>query len=144
MPFLDDTSDNPNTPARRDNVTVLIVEDYDVVRAGLQDWLSAVFDDLIFIGVKSGEEAVALSAVQPPDIVLMDVELPHMNGIEAVRRIKAIVPQANIVMVSVHEDAHYRQEARAAGACAYILKHKVGELIAVLTEICPNLRKRDC
>jgi len=118
------------------NPTVLIVEDHDAVRAALRDWLSVVFQDWGFLEAKSGEEAVDLARRNSPDVILMDIGLPGMNGIEATRRIKAAVPQAQVVMLTIHEAPEYQADAAAAGASAYILKrHMHSELIPALQRL---------
>ena len=85
---------------------------------------------------KSGEEAVSLAVTKPPDIVLMDIGLPKMNGIEATRRIKAAVMQARVVIVTSHEACKFRRAAVGAGASAYVLKERIyTDLLPVLTEL---------
>jgi len=106
--------------------TILIVEDHKSVRNALRDWLSISFPDCRVLDVESGEEAVALVRVHPPDIVLMDIGLPQMNGIQATRNIKAITPLVHVVMLTIQESFAYEAEAVEAGAHAYILKRKMG------------------
>ncbi len=114
----------------------MIVEDHDAVRASLREWLSATFPQCRFLEAKSGEEAVALASAQPPDIVLMDIGLPKMSGIEATRRIKAVVPQAQVVMLTIYDDPAHQADAAAAGACAYVTKRKMHkELIPLITKL---------
>ena len=110
--------------------TILIVEDHEGVRTRLRKWLSAIFQECRFLEAKSGEEAVALASAQRPHIVLMDIGLPQMSGSEATRRIKAIVPQAHVVMLAFHEDADYRASAIKAGASAYVPKGKMHSQLA--------------
>jgi DNA-binding NarL/FixJ family response regulator len=102
--------------------TILIVEDHDAVRRSLRDWLEAVFPQYGFIEAASGEEAVAIAQAKSPQAVIMDIALPRMNGIEATRRIKATVPTAQVVILTIHEDNAYRADAAAAGASAYVPK----------------------
>jgi DNA-binding NarL/FixJ family response regulator len=118
------------------NATILIVEDHDSVRNSLHSWLSATFPDCRFLEAKSGEEGVDLACAEPPNIVLMDVGLPQMNGIEATRRIKARSPQIEVIMLTVYEDPQYKADAAAAGASAYILKRKIG------SDLIPELARR--
>lgn len=118
------------------NPTVLIVEDHEAVRASLRDWLSVVFQHWGLLEAKSGEEAVDLARRHNPDIILMDISLPGMNGIETTRRIKAAVPQAQVVMLTIHEAPEYQADAMAAGASAYIVKrHMHRDLIPVLQRL---------
>jgi len=118
--------------------TILIVEDHDAVRASLRDWLSATFPNLDCLEARTGEEAVALVPGRPPALVLMDVALPGMNGIEATRRIKLDAPQTQVVILSIHEDAHYQLDAATAGASAYVPKRRMHvELIPIITKLLP-------
>ena len=118
--------------------TILIVEDHDAVRASLRDWLNATFPNLDCLEARTGEEAVALVLGRPPAIVLMDVGLPGMNGIEATRRIKTTAPQTQVVMLSIHEDPHYQIDAATAGASAYVSKRRMHiELIPIVRKLLP-------
>jgi DNA-binding NarL/FixJ family response regulator len=116
--------------------TILIVEDNDLVRESLQVWLSIAFPWCKFEQAKSGEEAVALHRACPMDLVLMDLGLPQMNGIEATRLIKASTPETRVVMLSIQEDPRYVADAVEAGVCAYISKRKMhDELIPVVANL---------
>lgn len=84
----------------------------------------------------SGEEGIASVQAQTPRVVLMDIGLPGMNGIEAVRRIHAVAPHARVVMLTVLDDEVHRQKALAAGACAYVAKRRMHtELIPVMAAL---------
>jgi DNA-binding NarL/FixJ family response regulator len=102
--------------------TILIVEDHDAMRRSLREWLKTVFSQCRVIEADSGEAAVALAQAELPQLVIMDIGLPRMNGIEATRRIKAAVPFAQVVMLTWHEGKAYRASATAAGASAYVPK----------------------
>lgn len=118
------------------NPTILIVEDHDAVRASLRDWLSVAFPRCEFLEARSGEEALVQVAAQPFDIVLMDIGLPQMNGIEATRQIKATAPQTRVVMLTIYEEQAFQADAAAVGASAYVAKRKMGtELVPVLTAL---------
>jgi DNA-binding NarL/FixJ family response regulator len=112
---------------------ILIVEDHAAVRKSLRDWLRVMLPDCKFVEAQSGEEAVALTDAQPPDIVLMDIGLPGMNGIEATRRIKAIAPKTSVVMISIYEEQVFQTSAAAAGASAFVYKRTMDtELVPVM------------
>lgn len=105
--------------------TILIVEDHDTVRASLRDWLASAFPASRLVDTNTGEEAVRLAAEFHPAIVLMDIGLPHMSGIEAARQIVEAAPQTKVIMLTIYEAADYQQAARAAGAVAFIPKRKM-------------------
>ena len=105
--------------------TVLIVEDHDALRASLRDWLKAVFAGCRWLEAASGEEAVAVAGAQFPNLVLMDVGLPKMNGIHATAQIKGVAPLAQVIIVTVHEAPEYRLDAAAAGASGYVVKRNI-------------------
>jgi len=123
----------------RQKATILIVEDHNELRSSLTEWLQSIFRDCNFMAARSGEEAIDLVSIYQPGIVLMDIQLPQMNGIETIRHIKKISPQLHAVILSVHNLAVYREEAMAAGACAYINKHNMHvELIPILVKLLPS------
>jgi len=107
------------------NPTILIADDNDVVRAALRDWLEAVFPQCSVVEGRSGEEAIELAVKHKPDLVLMDIRLPGMNGIEAVREITGKLLGIPVVMLSILQDAEYRREAACAGAVGYISKDQM-------------------
>lgn len=113
--------------------TILVVEDHDTVRRSLREWLEAVFPQCRVIEAASGEEAITIAQAKLPSVVVMDIGLQQMNGIEATRHIKAAVPTAQIVMLTIHEDEAYRADATTAGASAYVAKR------TMQTELLPTL-----
>ena len=113
--------------------TILIVEDHDAVRRSLRDWLEVEFPQCRVIEAASGEEAIALIRIESPRLVVMDISLPGMSGIEATRRIKAALPSTQVVMLTIHEDDAHRADAAAAGASAYVPKR------VMQTELIPTL-----
>ena len=105
-----------------DVVTVLLVDDHAVVRQGVRTFL-ATQPDLSVVGeAGTGAEAVSLAAQHVPDVVLMDLIMPDMDGVEATRRVKQVSPRSQVVVVtSYHEDEHIFP-ALKAGALSYLLK----------------------
>ena len=103
-------------------ITVLLVDDHAVVRQGVRTFL-ATQPDLSVVGeAGTGAEAVALAAQHVPDVVLMDLIMPDMDGVEATRRVKQVSPRSQVVVVtSYHEDEHIFP-ALKAGALSYLLK----------------------
>jgi DNA-binding NarL/FixJ family response regulator len=82
-----------------------------------------------------GEEAVRLARELRPQVVLMDIAMPRLGGLEAIRRTKAERPDAKIIVVTVHGEAAYRRAAEAAGAVAVVLKKSLG------TDLLPTIRR---
>jgi len=122
----------------KQKTTILIVEDHNELSSSLSDWLQSIFRDCNFMAARTGEEAIDIASTYRPGIVLMDIQLPQMNGIETIRHIKKTSPQTQAVMLSVHNFSTYREEAAAAGACAYINKHNMHvELIPILVKLLP-------
>lgn len=119
-------------PAR----TILVVEDHDGMRTMLLEWLAAAFPPHRLLSAKNGEEAVAIARAQPPELVVMDVVLPRMNGIEATRQIKQIAPQVKVIMLSMYEAPEYQADAIQAGAIAYVLKRKLYTKFLPIVESC--------
>jgi len=119
---------------------IMIVDDHAALRSSIRNWLGVEFPDAFFMEAESGEEAVSLILEgHRPDIVLMDISLPGMNGIEATRRIRAEWPQARVVMLTIHDTGQHRRGAESAGACGYVLKPAVSvELIPVLKKLPSN------
>ena len=104
------------------SVTVVIVDDHFVVREGIRALFETQPDISIVGEAASGEEAVRLCADYAPDVVLMDLLMPGLNGVEATRQIKQVSPRSQvIVLTSYHEDEHILPAIRA-GALSYLLK----------------------
>ncbi len=103
-------------------ISVLIVDDHEIVRRGIRDYLETQADFSVIGEAGSGEQAIQMTLDLVPDIVLMDLILPGLDGIESTRRIKSLSPRTQIVVLtSFHEDEHIFP-ALKAGATAYILK----------------------
>jgi len=112
------------------NVTILIVEDDDEMRRMIRSVVGRLADHVS--ECRDGAEAVAAYKDRPTDWVLMDIQLPGMDGIEVTRRIVASHPAARIVMVTNYEDRQLRQAAREAGASDYVSKSNLLRLLDVL------------
>ena len=105
------------------SISVAIVEDLDAVRNGLKDFISLSTDFLVVGVFKTGEEALAELPKISPDIVIMDINLPGMNGIECIRRVKDKSPGTQFMMFTVYENDEKVFEALKAGASGYLLKN---------------------
>ena len=114
-------------------ITIILVDDHEVVRKGVRAYLETLPDFKVVGEASSGEEAIALVLEWIPDVVLMDLIMPGMDGVETTRRIKKISPRTQVVVLtSYHEDAHIFP-ALKAGAISYILKDmKMEKLVDAL------------
>lgn len=108
---------NDNSPAR-----LLIAEDHALVREGVRAMLASEQDLTVVGEAQNGREAVEACRALGPDLVLMDVRMPEMDGLEATRAIKASQPRISVLMVTTHRDPDYLLEAVRAGAAGYVLK----------------------
>ena len=105
---------------------ILIVDDNEKVRLLLRDYLPTSFDEIFECA--DGAEAFSFFKKHQPDWVLMDWEMPKMNGIKAIREIIGEFPKANICMVTAFDDEEIRNEAMSAGASGFVLKDNLFEL----------------
>jgi two-component system invasion response regulator UvrY len=108
-------------------IRVMLVDDHRLVRAGLKRVLSEVPDVNVVSEAGTGEEALELARQQRPDVVLMDVNMPGMDGLETTRRMVARMPQTKVVAVSMHMEEPYPSRMLAAGASGYISKDSAAE-----------------
>ncbi|MEJ2747038.1 MAG: response regulator transcription factor [Anaerolineae bacterium] len=103
-------------------ITLILADDHAMVRSGLRMLLEAQSDMTIVGEVENGAEAVRQATSLQPDVILMDVQMPDMNGIDATRKIKAIVPETAVLALTIYEDDQYFFEMLKAGASGYIPK----------------------
>lgn len=101
---------------------LILVDDHPVLRAGLKALLSAEPDFTVVAEADDGATAVQLAAELRPDLILMDVSLPGLNGAEATRQVKQHTPELAVLALSVHEEASYIRMLLDAGAGGYVLK----------------------
>ncbi len=105
-----------------DAIRVILVDDHSIVRIGLKAYFATLTDIQVVGEASTGEEAVRLAADLVPDVVLMDLIMPGMDGVEATRQVKKISPHTQVIVVtSFHEDEHIFPAIRA-GALSYVLK----------------------
>jgi len=114
-----------------DKITILLVDDQRLMREGLRTLLE-LEDDLTVVGeAGTGEEALARYAELEPDIVLMDVRMPGMDGVEATRRLHSQWPEVKIIILTTFDEDEYIFEGLRAGARGYLLKAVSGDELAV-------------
>jgi two-component system, NarL family, response regulator LiaR len=104
-------------------IRVLFADDHPLAQSGMRNFLDA-YDDLELVGAAtSGEEAVQLCSQLLPDVVLMDLLMPGMGGVEATRQIKQLHPQVQVIALTSHQDGDMVAQALKAGARSYLLKN---------------------
>jgi DNA-binding NarL/FixJ family response regulator len=109
--------------SRSETIRVVIADDHAVVRGGLEQLLSTA-DDIELVGTAgNGEEAIATVEREHPDVVLMDLSMPVVDGVEATRRIMTADPDVRIVVLTSFGDDRHISDALHAGAVGYVLKH---------------------
>jgi two-component system response regulator NreC len=105
-----------------DRIRVLLADDHTILRDGIRSLLQDQPDMLVVGEAEDGHTAVRMACELKPDVVLMDIAMPLLNGLEATRRIKRDCPQTHVLILSMHENEEYIRQALASGAMGYILK----------------------
>jgi len=117
-------------------IRILLVDDHALVREGLKRVLSSMVGVVIVGEAASGEEAVVRASDLQPDLVIMDLSLPGMSGIDAVRVIKTECPETRILALTMHEEEVYIRGALEAGASGYVVKDtRPSELVAAIEAV---------
>jgi two-component system, NarL family, response regulator NreC len=117
-------------------IKILLADDHALVRHGFRMILAAQPDMEIAGEAGNGREAIELAQKLKPDVVVMDVAMPELNGIEATRRIIELAPRARVLALSMHKDAVYVREILRAGARGYLLKDSAdADLIAAVRAV---------
>jgi two-component system invasion response regulator UvrY len=110
-------------------LTLLLVDDHAVVRSGFKVLLQTWDDVDVVAEANSGEEALSLYTLHRPEVVVMDIAMAGMGGIEAIKRLMALDPQVRILALSAHEDSSYAKRALQAGALGYLSKRTAPEVL---------------
>ena len=105
-----------------DKVRILLADDHTILRDGIRALLEDEPDMLVVGEAEDGRTAVKLACQLKPDVVLMDIAMPLLNGLEATRQIKHDCPQAKVLILTMHENEEYIRQVLASGAMGYILK----------------------
>lgn len=114
-------------------ISVILADDHAILLDGLRYLLEAAGDIEVISTAANGQEAVEQAKLHCPDVVLMDISMPIMNGIEATKKICAICKDTKVAILSMHHTTEYRQRALEAGAAGYLMKDSAGtELVAAI------------
>jgi two-component system, NarL family, response regulator NreC len=114
-------------------IRIVLVDDHDIVRTGLKSFLETQEGFQIVGEAGSGSQAIQVSQAICPDVVVMDITMPGMDGLEATRQLKVLCPQVQILALTVHEDKQYFFEMLAVGATGYVTKQAAAdELVAAI------------
>jgi DNA-binding NarL/FixJ family response regulator len=133
-----------------EQITVLLADDHLIVRQGLRVLLELDGDIRVVGECENGRQALRMARELAPDVVVMDISMPMLNGLDATRQIVKEVPATKVIMLSCHNDSDRVQQATQAGALGYLLKEDAAtELIKAVREVkrgnaflCPAISKR--
>ncbi len=128
-------------------IKILLVDDHDLVRTGVRRLLADVADFDILGEATTGEEAIKMAAQLNPDVVLMDINMPGIGGLEATRKMLGDNPELRIIIVTMHQDDLFAQRLLKAGAVGYLTKgakvdeisHAIHETVAGRRYITPDI-----
>ena len=114
-------------------VRVLVVDDHTIVRQGLVALLSTVPDLEVIADCGTGLQAISLAKREHPDVVLLDLSLPDLNGVEVIHELASSLPATKVVVLTMHADPTYARPALRAGAAGYLIKGSdIGDLITAI------------
>ncbi|MCZ0703162.1 two-component system response regulator YesN [Natronobacillus azotifigens] len=117
-------------------IKLMIVDDEEVERFSMEQILTQGFQDINILQASNGISAIELAKKEAPDVILMDIKMPEMNGMDAIKAIKAIQPTVKFIMVTAYDTFSYAKEAIKLGAKDYILKpSKISEILSTVGEV---------
>src|SRR4051794_19256167 len=114
--------------------TILLADDHDVVRRGLSDMLNAHAGWRVCGEASNGRDAVKMAQRLKPDVAVLDLSMPELNGLEATRRIRGALPRTEVLIFTMHETQQLISEVLAAGARGYVLKSDAGRYLLSAVE----------
>ncbi len=112
------------------SITVLLAEDHTVVREGLLKLLETESDIKVIGEACTGREAVDMTRKLRPDVIIMDIAMPYLNGMEATRQIRRFMPDAKVIILSAHSDDAYVEKMIEFGAAGYLIKQTSAQLLS--------------
>jgi len=122
------------------NLRIMIADDHDIIRRGLRALLSSRPGWTICAEAATGREAIVLAEQHKPDIVVMDISMPDLNGLEAARKIRKMLPKTEVLVLSLHYSDQLVREVVDAGARAYIMKSDADRDLLIAVEALSNHR----
>ncbi len=122
FPLLTSKRKGESNLKKEENIRILLVDDHNLVREGFSQMLELEEDFIVAGQAANADEALEKALELKPDVILMDIKLPGINGIEATRMIKSKLPETEIMILSMYDEEEYVREAVRAGATGYVLK----------------------
>ncbi|MCB9076164.1 MAG: response regulator transcription factor [Anaerolineaceae bacterium] len=117
-------------------IRIVLADDHAVLRAGLRVLLNAEPDMVVVGEAGDGESCVAIAVKLQPDLVLLDINMPHTNGLEALAELRHKVPHSRVLILTMHDDAVYLRQVLAAGGAGYVLKEAAdSELLTAIRTV---------
>jgi two-component system, NarL family, response regulator NreC len=119
-----------------EKISVLLADDHAVLRAGLRMLINTQPDMTVIAEAADGEEALRRAIETKPDVVVMDITMPVMGGIQAIEQIRQALPETQVLVLTMHDDTGYLRSALAAGASGYVVKRSAdSELISAINAV---------
>lgn len=112
---------------KNENITTMIVDDHELIREGIKQLLELEEEIDVVAQTGDGEEAITMAMEYSPDIILLDINMPRMNGIDVLRRLKDLGLKSKVIMLTIHKDREYLLETMKIGANGYVLKDSDAE-----------------
>lgn len=133
---LDHETEEPHAPALGAKHRIVIADDHTIMREGLRSLLEAEAAFEVIGAVDNGRDAVRLATLLKPDLVLMDLAMPHMDGMSAIRELKRRAPDIKILVLTMHKTEEHIRAALQAGASGYLLKDAArAELLIAIVSV---------
>lgn len=110
-----------------EKIRLMLVDDHEVIRVGLKTFLQTQPDFDVVAEASNGEEAIDRAMESHPDVILMDITMPGVDGMEATRRLRVLCPDCLVLALTVHDDKQYLMQMLAAGASGYITKQAAAD-----------------